>query len=53
MLEVLPCPFTGLRSPGVWISAVYILGAGDGVGGVRGEGYGIDYLGCFGDGVVG
>ena len=56
MLEILTWSSTGVRSPGVWITAVYFLGAvgvGDGGGGERGEGYGIGYLGRFGDVVVG
>ena len=55
MLEILTWAFTCVRSPSVWMTAVYLLGAvgvGDGVSGKRGEGYGIDYLGRSGDFVL-
>ena len=53
MLEILPCPSTGARCPIVGITAVYNLLGAVGLGGERGEGYGVEYLGRFGDGLVG
>lgn len=56
MLEILTWSSTGVRSPSVWATAIYLRGAvgvGDEVSGKRGEGYGVDYLGRFGDFVVG